>query len=47
MLKHVIEGKNHSEETKQKISNNKERSKKISNALKGRKITWKTNNKQQ
>jgi group I intron endonuclease len=40
-------GKNHSEETKQKISNNKERSKKISNALKGRKITWKTNNKQQ
>lgn len=40
-------GKNHSEETKQKISNNKERGEKISKALKGRKITWKTNNKKQ
>ncbi len=39
-------GKKLSEETKQKISNNKERSEKISKALKGRKITWKTNNKQ-
>jgi group I intron endonuclease len=40
-------GKIHTEETKQKISNNIERGKKISEALKGRKITWKTNNKNQ
>ena len=38
-------GKTHNDETKQKISNNKERGEKISKALKGRKITWKTNSK--
>jgi group I intron endonuclease len=33
-------GKHHSEETKQKISHNVERNKKISESLKGRKVDW-------